>query len=226
MKAEKKKIQIAPSILTADFGHLKEEIDRIAAGGCDQIHVDVMDGHFVPNMAMGPTMVKNLRSCTDLPLDVHLMIENPENFIPAFAKAGADTITVHWEACPQIHHTISLIKSLRIKAGCALNPGTPIGFLEPILQDLDLILLMTVNPGFGGQKFIPYSLEKIRKMRQMTTEFGLETDIEVDGGINGNTCVAAAEAGANLLVMGSVIYDGVDPEGNMKAMRQLIDGIQ
>jgi ribulose-phosphate 3-epimerase len=223
MQSENKKIQIAPSILTADFGHLKDEIDRIAAGGCDQIHVDVMDGHFVPNMAMGPTMVKNIRRCTDLPLDVHLMIDNPETFIPAFVNAGADTITVHWEACPQIHHTISLIHSLGVKAGCALNPGTPNRFLEPILGDLDLILLMTVNPGFGGQKFIPYSVEKIRAMRQWLTEQNRTTDIEVDGGINAGTCTSVIEAGATVLVMGSVIYDGVDPEGNMKKMRQLVD---
>lgn len=219
-------IQIAPSILTADFGHLKDEIQRITDGGCDQIHVDVMDGHFVPNMAMGPTMVKNLRACTDLPLDVHLMIETPEALIPAFAKAGADTITVHWEACPQIHHTISLIKSLGLRAGCALNPGTPISFLEPILRDLDLVLLMTVNPGFGGQKFIPYSLEKIRQLRRVLDEKGLETDLEVDGGINRDTCEAAAAAGANILVMGSVIYDGKDPEGNMRALRKLVDSIR
>ena len=218
-------IQIAPSILTADFGHLKEEIDRIAAGGCDQIHVDVMDGHFVPNMAMGPTMVANLRRCTELPLDVHLMIENPENLIPAFAKAGADTITVHLEACPQIHHTISLIHSLGLKAGCALNPGTPVGMLEPILQELDMILLMTVNPGFGGQKFIPYSLEKIRHMRRILQEKGLQTEIEVDGCINRDTCEAAVRAGADILVMGSVIYDGVDPEGNMRSLRKMVDAI-
>ncbi len=219
-------IQIAPSILTADFRYLKEEIDKIVEGGCNQIHVDIMDGQFVPNMAMGPMMVKALRGCTDLPLDVHLMIETPETMIPAFAKAGADTITVHWEACPQIHHTISMIKSLGLKAGIALNPGTPISLLEPILADVDLILLMTVNPGFGGQKFIPYSLTKVRQMREMLQAHGLETSIEVDGGINDETCVAVAEAGADILVMGSIIYDGKDPKGNMQRMRGMLDNLQ
>ena len=218
-------IKVAPSILSADFVNLERDIRSLPAAGADYVHVDVMDGMFVPNITIGIPVVAAISRIAPLPLDVHLMIENPENLIPAFAKAGADTITVHLEACPQIHHTISLIHSLGLKAGCALNPGTPVGMLEPILQELDMILLMTVNPGFGGQKFIPYSLEKIRHMRRILQEKGLQTEIEVDGGINRDTCEAAVRAGADILVMGSVIYDGVDPEGNMRSLRKMVDAI-
>lgn len=217
-------VQIAPSILTADFGHLKDELDLIRKDA-NQIHVDIMDGHFVPNMSMGTGMVKSLRRITDLPLDVHLMIEDPERMIPAFAEAGADTITVHAEACPQLHHTLSMIKGYGLRCGVALNPGTSLGTLDAVLEMVDLVLLMTVNPGFGGQKFIPASVARVETMRRMLDERNPKADLEVDGGINASTCETIVRAGANLLVMGSCVFDGKDPAGNIAKLRAMVDAI-
>ena len=198
--------KIAPSILSADFARLGEQVAAADKAGADYIHVDVMDGHFVPNITIGPAVVKAIRPHTDIPLDVHLMIERPPDFIRQFAEAGADIITVHIEACPHIHRTIQNIKELGVKAGASVNPGTPVDRLDDILPDLDLVLVMTVNPGFGGQSFIESTLEKIRQMRKKLNERGLGTDLEVDGGINMNTAARAAAAGADVLVAGAAVF--------------------
>lgn len=203
-------IKIAPSILSADFSKLGEEIKDVEKGGADYIHVDVMDGHFVPNITIGPLIVEAIRPITSLPLDVHLMIENPDNYIPTFAQAGADIITVHVEACPHLHRTIQLIKSHGIKAGVVLNPHTPVSVIEHVLEDIDMVLLMTVNPGFGGQKFIHSVLPKIKQVADMVKERNLEVEIEVDGGVNAETARLCVEAGANVLVAGSAVYNQKD----------------
>lgn len=200
-------VKIAPSILSADFAKLGEEIKDVEHGGADYIHVDVMDGHFVPNITIGPLIVKSIRPITNLPLDVHLMIENPDQYIPAFAKAGADIISVHVEACPHLHRTVHLIKEQGKKAGVVLNPATPVEMIQHILPDVDLVLLMTVNPGFGGQSFISSVLPKIQQVRQMVDELGLDIEIEVDGGVNEETAKQCIQAGANVLVAGSAIYN-------------------
>ena len=203
-------IKIAPSILSADFSKLGEEIKDVEKGGADYIHVDVMDGHFVPNITIGPLIVEAIRPITSLPLDVHLMIENPDNYIPTFAQAGADIITVHVEACPHLHRTIQLIKSHGIKAGVVLNPHTPVSVIEHVLEDIDMVLLMTVNPGFGGQKFIHSVLPKITQVATMVRERNLDVEIEVDGGVNEETARLCVEAGANVLVAGSAVYNKED----------------
>jgi len=203
-------VKIAPSILSADFAKLGEEVAAVEKGGADYIHVDVMDGHFVPNITIGPLVVDAIRPVTKLPLDVHLMIENPDQYIEAFAKAGADYISVHVEACRHLHRTIQMIKSFGIKAGVVLNPATPVEMIQHVIQDVDLVLLMTVNPGFGGQEFIPEVLPKIRKVKQMAEEKGLNIEIEVDGGVNPETARQCMEAGANVLVAGSAIYNQPD----------------
>jgi ribulose-phosphate 3-epimerase len=203
-------LKIAPSILSADFAKLGEEITAVEKAGADYIHVDVMDGHFVPNITIGPLIVEAIRPVTKLPLDVHLMIDNPDQYIEAFAKAGADYITVHVEACRHLHRTIHHIKSFGIKAGVVLNPATPVNTIEHILKDIDMVLLMSVNPGFGGQKFIPEVLPKIRKVKEMADSIGKEIEIEIDGGVNSETAKLCVEAGANVLVAGSAIYDQED----------------
>ncbi|WP_342430555.1 ribulose-phosphate 3-epimerase [Neobacillus sp. FSL H8-0543] len=203
-------VKIAPSILSADFAKLGEEIKAVEQGGADYIHIDVMDGHFVPNITIGPLIVEAVRPITTLPLDVHLMIENPDQFIEAFAKAGANYITVHVEACRHLHRTIQLIKSFGIKAGVVLNPATPVDTIQHILGDIDMVLLMSVNPGFGGQKFIPEVLPKIKKVREVAAEKGLTIEIEIDGGVNPETAKLCIEAGANVLVAGSAIYNEED----------------
>lgn len=211
-------IKVAPSILSADFSRLGEEIKDVEKGGADYIHVDVMDGHFVPNITIGSLIVEAIRPITSLTLDVHLMIENPDNYIPEFAKAGADIITVHVEACPHLHRTIGLIKSFGIKAGVVLNPHTPVSMIQHIIEDIDMVLLMTVNPGFGGQSFIPTVLPKIKEVATLIQERNLSVDIEVDGGVNKETAVLCREAGANVLVAGSAIYKQKDRE---KAIRDI-----
>ncbi len=212
-------IKIAPSILSADFAKLGEEIKDVERGGADYIHVDVMDGHFVPNITIGPLIVDAIRPHTALPLDVHLMIENPDKFIPEFAKAGADIITVHVEACPHLHRTIQLIKSCGVKAGVVLNPHTPVTMIEHIIEDVDMILFMTVNPGFGGQKFIHSVLPKIRQAANIIRERQLDVEIEVDGGVNPETAKLCVEAGANVLVAGSAVYNQADRGAAIAAIR-------
>ncbi|MEH7382478.1 ribulose-phosphate 3-epimerase [Bacillus sp. JJ1533] len=214
-------IKIAPSILSADFAKLGEEIKDVEHGGADYIHVDVMDGHFVPNITIGPLIVEAIRPITKLPLDVHLMIENPDQYIPAFAKAGADFLTVHVEACSHLHRTIQLIKSHGVKAGVVLNPATPVDTIKHIIEDIDLVLLMTVNPGFGGQKFIHSVLPKIEEVAQMVREKNLNVEIEVDGGVNEETARLCTRAGANVLVAGSAIYNQEDRKTAIERIRGL-----
>ncbi|MBU8907057.1 ribulose-phosphate 3-epimerase [Desertibacillus haloalkaliphilus] len=203
-------VKIAPSILSADFATLKEEIHDVERGGADYIHVDVMDGHFVPNITIGPLLVEAIRPVTKLPLDVHLMIEHPDRYIPQFAQAGADIISVHVEACPHLHRTIQLIKQEGVKAGVVINPATPVDTIQHVIDDVDLVLLMTVNPGFGGQSFISSVVPKIKAVSEMAKSKGLEIDIEVDGGVNAETAQVCVEAGANVLVAGSAIYSQED----------------
>jgi ribulose-phosphate 3-epimerase len=212
-------IKIAPSILSADFSKLGEEIKDVEQGGADYIHVDVMDGHFVPNITIGPLIVEAVRPVTELPLDVHLMIENPDQYIPNFAKAGANIISVHAEACPHLHRTIHLIKEQGVKAGVVLNPHTPVSMIEEIIDDIDLVLLMTVNPGFGGQSFIESVLKKIETVSKLCKERGLDIDIEVDGGVNPETAKLCVKHGANVLVAGSAIYNKSDRKGAIESIR-------
>lgn len=203
-------IKIAPSILSANFARLGDEIKDVERGGADYIHVDVMDGHFVPNITIGPLIVEAIRPVTKLPLDVHLMIENPDKYIGNFAKAGADIITVHVEACKHLHRTIQQIRAEGVKPGVVLNPHTPVSIIEHVLEDIDLVLLMTVNPGFGGQSFINSVLPKIKQVADMVKERNLQVEIEVDGGVNVETAKLCIEAGANVLVAGSAIYNQQD----------------
>lgn len=200
-------IKIAPSILAADFSKLAEEVKEVEAAGAELIHIDVMDGHFVPNITMGAIVVEALRPVTKLPLDVHLMIENPNMYIEQFAKAGADYITVHVEACPHLHRTLQLIKSYGVKSGVVLNPHTPVETILHVLDEIDLVLFMTVNPGFGGQKFIHSVVPKVKQLADIIRERGLPIEIEIDGGINEETIIPCAEAGATIFVAGSAIYN-------------------
>ncbi len=202
----KQRIKIAPSILSANFGCLGEQIAEATKAGADYIHIDVMDGHFVPQITIGAPVVAAIRSRTDLPLDVHLMIEAPEHQINQFADAGADIITVHIEACPHIHRVVQLVKESGIKAGVALNPGTPIDALNEILTSLDLVLVMTVNPGFGGQIFIEDMVDKIARLRAELDKKGLATELEVDGGINAKIAPRVVQAGARVLVAGAAVF--------------------
>ncbi|MNO57497.1 Ribulose-phosphate 3-epimerase [compost metagenome] len=204
-------VYIAPSILSADFAKLGEEVADVERGGADWIHVDVMDGHFVPNLTFGPLVMGAVAPHTKLPLDVHLMIENPEQYIPAFAKAGAHVITVHAEACVHLHRVIHLIKEHGVKAGVALNPATPLSAIREIVEDVDLVLIMTVNPGFGGQAFIPATLRKLHELKQWKQELGLEQlRVEVDGGITAATAPLVVEAGADVLVAGNAVFGQAD----------------
>ncbi len=202
--------KIAPSILSADFARLGDEVRAVAAAGADYIHVDVMDGHFVPNITIGPLVVEAVRKVTELPLDVHLMIEHPDLYIPEFARAGADIIVVHAEATHHLHRTVQLIKSLGRRAGVSLNPATPLNVLDYILEELDLVLLMTVNPGFGGQSFIEACLPKIHALRGMLDKRGLETELEVDGGVKTANIDRIAHAGADVFVAGSAVFGSPD----------------
>ncbi|MCX7711940.1 MAG: ribulose-phosphate 3-epimerase [Clostridia bacterium] len=203
-------IKIAPSILSADFSRLGEDVQRIETAGGDIVHIDVMDGHFVPNITLGPPIIKALRKTTTLPFDVHLMIDNPDQYIENFAEAGADIITVHVEACKHLHRTIQKIKQCGKKAGIVLNPATSLSTAEWILSDIDMVLLMTVNPGFGGQAFIEPMIEKVRMLKERINEKGLNVDIEVDGGIDLSNIYKITEAGANVIVAGSTVFNAPD----------------
>lgn len=212
-------IKIAPSILSADFARLKDEIKDVEQGGADYIHVDVMDGHFVPNITIGPLIVDAIRPVTTLPLDVHLMIDNPDEYIDAFADAGADIISVHVEACTHLHRTIHAIKARGVKAGIVINPGTPVEMIYPILKDVDLVLFMTVNPGFGGQSFIADVLSKVKQAAVWRKEFAPHVEFEVDGGINAETAKLCTDAGVDVLVAGSAIFNQQDRHKAIEVIR-------
>ncbi len=212
---------LAPSVLSADFSRLGEEVRAVEEAGADVIHVDVMDGHFVPNITIGPLVVKALRKVTNLPLDVHLMIENADKYIGDFAAAGADWITVHAEACPHLHRTIHAIRDLGKKPGVVLNPATPLEILEYIIDDVDLVMLMSVNPGFGGQSFIPSVLTKIRHLKKMIQERGLNVGIEIDGGVSPATMPSITEAGANIFVAGSAVFGKSDYKAAITELKKL-----
>jgi len=214
--------KIAPSILSADFGRLGEEIKEVERAGADYIHIDVMDGHFVPNITIGPMIVEAARHLTDLPLDVHLMITNPDRFIGDFAKAGADILTVHAETLNHLHRTVQTIRENGMKPSVALNPATPLGVLEYILADLEMVLLMTVNPGFEAQKFIFEVIPKIKRLRRKVEELGLNIEIEVDGGINQKTIGQVSSAGADVFVAGSAIFYSEEYDATIRAMREQI----
>jgi ribulose-phosphate 3-epimerase len=216
---------IAPSILSADFARLGEQVAAAERGGADWLHADVMDGHFVPNITIGPLVVAALRPITRLPLDVHLMIEAPDRYLADFAQAGADYLTVHAEACPHLHRSLQAIKALGVKAGVVLNPATPLSALEHVLEECDLVLLMSVNPGFGGQKFIPQVLGKIAALRAMIDERGLPTLIEVDGGVAAANVREVARAGADVLVAGSAVFGEADVAGAIKRLRDQFAGL-
>ena len=213
-------VELLPSILSSDFARLAEAVAAAERGGGSVIHVDVMDGHFVPNITLGPPVVKSLRKVTKLPLDCHLMIENPDEFIPAFAEAGANWIGVHYEACRHLHRTIELISDHGMEPGVVLNPATRVDLIYDVLPMLHHVLIMSVNPGFGGQKFIPFSLDKIRRLRELRAERNLRFRIEVDGGVAHDTVASVVEAGADLLVAGSAVFDGGQPE---RKARELLE---
>ena len=213
---------IAPSILSADFSKLGDEIKAVEAAGANWIHADVMDGHFVPNITIGPLIVEAVKRVTDLPIDAHLMIENPDNYISAFAEAGASYISVQVETCIHLNRTVQLIKDCGAQAGVVLNPATPLANLEWVLEDVDYVLIMSVNPGFGGQSFIPGSLDKIKALRQQIQDRGLSVMIEVDGGVNEKTIAEVASAGTDVFVAGSAIFGSKDYQKTIQSFRQKI----
>jgi ribulose-phosphate 3-epimerase len=213
---------IAPSILSADFSKLGDEIRAVEAAGADWIHIDVMDGHFVPNITIGPLIVEAARRVTELPLDVHLMIENPERYIKDFADAGAGLIAVQAETCVHLHRTVQMIKEIGLRAGVVLNPSTPLSAIEWVLNDVDFVMIMSVNPGFGGQDFIPNSLDKIRELRGMIQKNGLSTLIEIDGGVNEKTIKNISDAGVDVFVAGSAIFGSPDYKKTIARFRELI----
>ena len=220
-------VKLAPSILAADFTQLGAQVEEALKAGAEHIHIDVMDGHFVPNISFGPIMVRTLRPLADqyeAALDVHLMIEQPDRYLSDFARAGADIITVHVETCPHLHRTLQTIRELNVRPGVTLNPGTSLSTLEEILPDVDLVLIMSVNPGFGGQSYIPRSTDKIRRLRTMLDDIGSTADLEVDGGIDADNAAEIAAAGANVLVAGSAIFRGKSSiSDNIAAFRQALN---
>ena len=211
-------IELLPSILSADFAHLADQVAAAERGGGTAIHVDVMDGHFVPNITIGPPVVKSLRKATKLPLDCHLMIDNPNDFIAAFADAGADWVSVHYEACPHLHRTLELILHHGMRPGVVVNPATRVDLILEILPMVHHVLIMSVNPGFGGQEFIPFSLDKIRRLVAIRQELGLQFKIEVDGGVAHDTVAAIVQAGAELLVAGNAVFGAGQPERDTRAL--------
>lgn len=218
-------VKIAPSILAADFARLGEEVAAVEAAGADQIHVDVMDGHFVPNLTIGPVVVEALRRVTNLPLDVHLMITDPDGYLEAFAMAGADALTVHIETCPNIENTLQHIQELGLRAGITLNPGTPVEAISEVLVDVDIVLLMSVNAGFGGQTFIEHSIDRIRQLARMLREVNPDADLAVDGGINPMVARRVVEAGANVLIAGSAIFRArAGSQNAVDAIRRAAEG--
>jgi ribulose-phosphate 3-epimerase len=214
-----RKVKIAPSILSADFGRLGDEVKAITAAGADLVHVDVMDGRFVPNITIGPLVVEAVKRATTLPLDVHLMIVEPEKYVADFVKAGADILTVHVEVSPHLHRTLQQIRAAGAKASVVLNPSTPLSSIEEVLTEVSQVLLMSVNPGFGGQAFIPATVDKVRRLRAMLDARGLEVDIEVDGGINPETSKQVLTAGANVLVAGNAVFKAPDYAKAIAALR-------
>ena len=214
-------IELAPSILSADFAHLAADVQAVTEGGATLLHVDVMDGHFVPNITIGPPVVASLRKVTALPLDVHLMIENPDLYIPAFVDAGADWISVHQEACIHLHRTLELIRSHGAQAGVVINPATPVQTLEEVLGIVDYVLVMSVNPGFGGQKFIPFALDKVRKLVTMRSARRANFRIEIDGGISTDTIADAVRAGVEVLVAGNAVFGKGNPTENTQRLLKL-----
>ena len=213
-------VRIAPSILSADFARLGDEVKRLHDGGADIIHIDIMDGHFVPNITIGPMVVEAIRSVTDLPFDVHLMMDNPMDYISAYIEAGANGITVHGEVLPHLHRAVNYIKSFGVKAAVALNPSTPLNILDYVLDDIDMVLIMTVNPGFGGQKFIPVMMEKIRRLADIRNKSGLDFPIQVDGGIGLDNINEVVKAGADIIVAGSAVFKSDDVGAVIRALKE------
>lgn len=217
------KNQLSPSILSADFGALYEDVKKVEAGGAQLLHVDVMDGHFVPNITIGPLVLQGLQGKTKMPMDIHLMIENPDQYIEKFVFDNTEIITVHQEACPHLHRSIQHIKSFGVKAGVALNPATSLRTLDEILEYIDMVIIMTVNPGFGGQSFIESGLRKITELRKMIEDRGLNVDIEVDGGVKRENARTILDAGANILVVGSAIFSKPNPKAETEAFVNLLN---
>lgn len=218
-------VKLAPSMLSADFGGLVESIRKVEDAGVDLLHIDIMDGHFVPNISFGPLVIQGIQGRTALPFDVHLMIEDPDQYLEAFVKAGASIITVHAEACVHLHRTLQRIRALGVRPAVSLNPATPLSAIEEVLHEVDMVLLMSVNPGFGGQSFIEGTLDKIRRLRGMLDARGLKTDIQVDGGITAANARQVAQAGATVLVAGSAIFGAADIASAVKAFREELSGL-
>jgi ribulose-phosphate 3-epimerase len=214
-------VEIVPSILSADFARLAEEISRVERGGASMLHLDVMDGHFVPNLTIGPPVVESIRKVTKAHLDLHLMIENPERYIPAFAQAGANSISVHYEACRNLDAVLGLIRSERLQAGIVLNPATPVSVLTDVLEVADYVLLMSVNPGFGGQTLIPYVLDKVRRLDRLRREKKMALPIEIDGGVHRDNLAEVVRAGCDWIVTGSAVFHSPDPEATVRDMREI-----